>query len=164
MRFFTAAPSFPRLAAPRARHLIVFNAALLCFVASTAGGQTDKKTLNVSANVADVGLVVNVSALSWYDRLVTGDIKVAGTVRTTHNGAYALQAKLSTPTADTVLGKTPNGAYSMLSTTAWVTLTTGPGGTNKTNAVDFWVKWAKSSRKKPEDAEAIPVTYRVVAF
>jgi hypothetical protein len=163
MRFYTTGPSSPRRAAT-IRHLLAFNAVMLCFVAHTAAGQADKKTLNVSANVSDVGIVINVSALTWYDRLVTGDIKVAGTVRTTHNGGYALQARLSTAIADTVLGKTPNGTYSMLSTTAWVTLTTGPGGTNKTNAVDFWVKWAKSSRKKPEDAEAIPVTYRVVAF
>lgn len=155
--------ALPRAATRTIRYLFVFNAAVLCFFAHRADGQADKKTLNVSANVADVGIVLDVSPLSWYDRLNTGDIKVAGTVRTTHNGGYALQAKLSTTIADTVLGKTPGG-YSMLSTTTWVTLTTGAGGTNKTNAVDFWVKWAKSSRKKPEDAEAIPVTYRVVAF
>lgn len=135
---------------------------LLC--ARVASSQSNKRMLNTSVTVPDIGFVVEQSALKRYERLLTGDTRVAGTVRTTHNGSYALQSRLASATPDTIMGKTVDGTYLMLTTSTWVTLVTGPGGTNTANGVDFWVKWAKSSRKKPEDAEAIPVTYRVVVF
>jgi hypothetical protein len=121
------------------------------------------KAVTASASVADLGVVGVVSPLAWYTRLPTGDIKVAGTVTSTHNGAYVLQSRLSKSVPDTVLARAPNGSYVLLTTTAWVAVAQGTGGTKKSNAVDYWIKWGKGSSKKPQDAEAIPVIYRVIA-
>lgn len=92
----------------------------------------------------------------------TGDLYISGTVVSTNNGAFALQARLSTAIADTVMGQQPDGTLAMLTVPGWVTVATGSGGPNKTSAVTFLVKWGKGSKKRPADAEAVPITYRVL--
>jgi hypothetical protein len=64
--------------------------------------------------------------------------------------------------ADTVLARVPDGSYSTVGS-AWTTISTGPGGANLVNAVDFWIKRARNSLRRPQAAEAIAVSYRVVA-
>ena len=114
----------------------------------------------MSAYVADLSIINDISALAPYDSTPTGDLKVAGTVNTTHNGPYALQVKVSsTSFSDTVFARAPDATYVMVTTASWLTIATGPGGTNKTNSVDYWIKRVKT----PAAAETIPVTYRVIA-
>ncbi len=128
-------------------------------------GQVGPKTNTVSATVPLVGSVVSKSALVRGDREPTGDLWVNGTVNTTTNGPYRLQARLSTAIPDTVKAKSPPSmALTKLSTApgAWVTIVQGTAGINKVNQVSFLVVWGKNSPKKPADAEAIPVEYQIV--
>jgi len=141
-------------------------AVLCCLVAAglPAGAPAQVvKTNAVNATVPLVGMVVSKSALVRGDRDPTGDLWVNGTVNTTTNGSYQLQAKLGSVILDTVKVKSPPSmALTKLSTTGWVTIVQGTAGINKLNQVSFLVVWGKSSAKKPQDAEAIPVLYQVV--
>jgi hypothetical protein len=132
-------------------------------LSSLAQAQVGPKTNTVSATVPLVGMVVSKSALARGDREPTGDLWVNGTVTTTTNGAYKLQARLSSAISDTVKAKSPPSmALTKLSTTTWVTIVEGAAGINKVNQVSFLVVWGKNSPKKPETAEAIPVEYQIV--
>jgi hypothetical protein len=155
----------------RPKRTIGFSAAALTLVAAIAPLAPARaqqnlvvRNLMVSAHVTDLSIINGIAALALYDSTPTGDLKLAGTVNTTHNGPYALQVKISSEAfKDTLLARTPNTTYVMVTTSSWLTIATGPGGTDKTNHVDYWIKLGKSSSLTPATAEGIPVTYRVVA-
>jgi len=135
---------------------------LLVVTAASLSAQPVIRPLIATAVVPAVARVVSISALRSGDRTPTGDLYVSGTVVSTNNGPFALQARIGSVIADTVMGRTPSGALQMLTVPGWVTVAIGPGGPNRTSSVTFLVKWAKSSRKRPADAEAMPIVYRVL--
>ena len=149
--------------ASQARPAILVLALLTVALPALAQGQVGPKTNTVNASVPLVGMVVSKSPLVRGDREPTGDLWVNGTVTTTTNGAYKLQAKLNSAITDTVKAKSPPSmALTKLSTTSWVTIVQGTAGINKVNPVTFLVVWGKNSAKRPQDAEAIPVVYQIV--
>lgn len=135
----------------------------LCMVAlSRQSSAQIVRNLTLTSTVSDIGIVDFIGPLQ--SRQSAGsDANVTGTVRTKHNGPYLLQVRLATTHADTVLAVMPNGTHAMLGTVAWTTVAAGPGGARLTNSVGYLVRWGQGSPKRPQDAEAIPVTYRVIA-
>ena len=104
------------------------------------------------------------------NRTASGDMYASLTVTTLNNGPYYLQAKLTVPFTDknkpsivnTVQALTPLGTYVSLSTTTWVNVGTGPGGTGKLNNVQLLVLWGKSSSKDPKQIPEIKLSFQVV--
>lgn len=146
----------------RATRLALYSASLTIAVTTSLSAQPVLKPLLASAVVSSVARVVSISPLVSGSRLPTGDVYLSGTVVSTSNGPFALQAGLVSAIADTVMGRKPDGTLAMLTVSGWVTVATGVGGPSKTSSVSFLVKWAKASRKKPSDAEAMPIVYRVI--
>jgi len=116
------------------------------------------RSLNASATVPDIGVVVSVSTLQWSED--QGDESTAaGTVRTKHNGPYVLQVRLTTAHPDTVQARQLDGSYRTLDTGTWTTVASGPGGANLPNDVSYRVRPTDGS----SSSKSIPVAYRVVA-
>ena len=93
-----------------------------------------------------------------------GNTYVKGTVTTTANAKYALQARLSRVYENQVYARNSNGAYNiLLSSSSWITVASGPPGKNRVNAVNYLVVWGRGVARNPAAAERIPVTYRLVA-
>jgi hypothetical protein len=142
---------------------IVSGAVILLAIANTSlSAQAVLKPMTATAVVPAVAKVVSTSPLVTGSRLQSGALYVSGTVVSTNNGSFALQARLGSAIADTVMGRMPDGTLVMLTEPGWVTVATGPGGPNQTSNVTFLVKWARGSKRRPVDAEAIPVVYRVL--
>jgi hypothetical protein len=163
-RYSSLADDFPisrSIVKRRTRRLLAVGVLGVIASAGSASAQA-VRTLTVTSTVSDIGIVVAIAALVSYDTTQAGAIKVAGSVTTSHNGPYRLQVRLAKVVADTVLARVPDGSYSTVGS-AWTTISTGPGGANLVNAVDFWIKRARNSLRRPQAAEAIAVSYRVVA-
>lgn len=117
------------------------------------------RALTATASVPDIGVVVSVSTLQWYEEGQAGESRVSGTVNTKHNGPYVLQVRLTTAQADTILARLADGTYGMVGTGEWTPVAAGPGGANLANTVDYRIKRAIGSGQ----SLTLPVTYRVVA-
>jgi hypothetical protein len=153
-----AVPSSSGFMSSRVHHLVLAGVIGLATFANHAPAQV-VRTLTVTADVADMGVVASVAPLQ-----LTGDGQastVSGTVSTKHNGPYHLQVRLTSARPDTILARSPDGSYVMLGTGEWTTVASGPGGINPANRVEYRIRWANGG-PRPPDALAIPVTYRVV--
>ncbi|HEY4100283.1 MAG TPA: hypothetical protein VGM20_05330 [Gemmatimonadales bacterium] len=145
--------------------------ALVALFTGRAHAQTSVKTNLAKVTVLSIGHVVSHTGIVAGDRDKGGNIFASTTVVTTNNGPYALQAKLTVPFTDknksTIVNDVqalspPGTAYVSLSTTTWVTVAIGTGGPNKTNNVQLYVNWGKSSSKDPNQIPSIQLTYQVI--
>ena len=133
--------------------------------------QTKVKPSTANLTIPHVGTVLSSTGVVAGDRTNGGDMYATTSARTTNNGPYALQAKLTVPFTDkgkpaivnTVQALSPPGtAYVSLSTTTWVTVAIGNGGINTLNNVQLLVVWGKSSAKDPKQIPDIQLTYQVI--
>jgi hypothetical protein len=151
------------------RAIAVALAGVVCLAWAIPARAQSSVTNRVSATAPSLGAVLAISPLSPSNRVPGGDLFVTGTVTTRHNGPYQLQARLAQPftsrpgaTPHTVLARTPDGELTALSTTVWVTVSTGPGGTGLLNAVEYLVQWGDGGPRNPETAVEVPLVYQVV--
>lgn len=144
----------------RACYVVLAGVIGLAASASLAPAQV-VRTLTVTANVPDIGVVVSAAPLQWTGG--SAESTVSGTVGTKHNGPYRLQVRLTSVQPDTILARLPDGSYGMLDTNEWTTVSTGPGGPNSANNVEYRIRWETGSSPRAPDVPMIPVIYRVVS-
>lgn len=125
----------------------------------------------LQATVQSLGEVLHVSPLEPGAREPGADLNVDGTVTVRQNGPHRLQVRLAEPFSspgpggreviNEVLAQV-DGSLVLLGPEAWVTLATGPGTPGLVHPVSYLVRWGANAPRRPGDALALPLAYRVI--